>query len=570
MQNLSPLPNHIYSAPVYDLFKNRFKDLNKKTNPGLIDRILRFIFQSSNFVSTSVSWSVHVAVEHLGRGKFSGNPYQNSINHTLDLIRKMHPVPTKMEKALSYAQSVANGKTTQAIKADIKSLQVGESVLIPSVIPQHCMMMQVTCTKDENGKKTYRIEHHNGGFGIDDYHYHKVEENGKILFQTGLIIEEVPGENLFGDDSEFIQQILSAKDSNKGPYVMKTVLYEKILPSAGGIVAPPNEDNRYWQPGQVGGSCTYSCIRSLLRANSSEEEYSHFEEYAAYELFLKSYEQIKSGEGNTTIRKIATLEMIKELEHRFVKKGTKVPEEILEARYQLEILHLETSSSKSRAQIEKNLKNSAKNKNISLNNIALNKPALSLDKGKRLQSTDAVDNINIAFTILKEGEFSAEAFLAAEPYLSEATQNKNSLSYDLNSVEKLQLLHKALSNYREENPITRQQFYYLTAISSAIAFVSSNLKNSDRLARTQKLNKFYEEVDASNRNIHRGFNNLLLGSSSAHNTPIGRLIASFQTKFYGANTPMIPSNMKKMIQAFEQGPVNPVQNAPQLENNIMD
>ena len=123
---------------------------------------------------------------------------------------------------------------------------------------------------------------HNGGLGSKEYHYQRYK-NGKIKYQAVLEIDQVTEFNLV--DTSFIDRLVTYSSSTLQSHMELPIileyrvakplesLYEEILPLLEGIIEEPNNDDRKWSHGQLGGSCSVRSLISVLRSKLNTEDF---------------------------------------------------------------------------------------------------------------------------------------------------------------------------------------------------------------------------------------------------------------------------------------------------------
>lgn len=283
------------------------------------------------------NWEVHFSAEHMSQGAFSGNFSSSAIGSTIDLLNKMTSPPEQLVKALTYALSISKKKEiypsallAHAVKKDVLALDVGQSLAIPTDVQGHSMIMMVTCTrKDSGGKKTYSIVQHNTGDGIGTYHYQK-KDNGKMKFQTALEITDISQESLCGEQSKFFSRLFSLVNLLGGKGV--DALYNDVFPLLKGTISGRSYDERLWSHGQLGGSCTTSCLVSLVRSQVDKSTFQQFREVGRLEILLKSVHRIKAGWWRSKEHMNVVIETINKLESSYKKRKIPFPDSLREIR----------------------------------------------------------------------------------------------------------------------------------------------------------------------------------------------------------------------------------------------
>lgn len=270
--------------------------------------------------NAGLTWMTNMSAEHMSQGSLAGNFSTIANKKIINLLNNAFPNPDpeikNVIKSLTYVNKINsmcdinNIRANNCIKKDIQELQVGESITIPSDKFQHAMMMSIKRIEDDEGKKPrFAIFQYNEGSCLE-YHYSKLDDEGRQQSQAVLEITNIDGEKLYGPNSTFISQVLSKS--------MKTQeLYEKIIPQLKGEFVPPRLDPgeaNFWSFGQMGGSCTCACQNAFIRSQLSAPSYNEFRTRAKTESLIRMYRQIKSGWGNQSMRRLVALEVVKQLE----------------------------------------------------------------------------------------------------------------------------------------------------------------------------------------------------------------------------------------------------------------
>lgn len=456
---------------------HKFDKLNKKEiNSGILGKIKQVLGKTllKSTFSTSFKSQTHLHAEHMSQGKLAGNNPSIAIGKTIAILEKMNDPPKDLIHALTYARRISlaqhtstaflvptvigvgasNTITANVIKRDLKNLKTGKSLAIPCISPGHAMTLFIT--RQPDGK--FKVVQHNQGSGIGKFHYTKIDNAGKRLYQTALEIEDVEEENLCGVGALFIDLMLA----NSIPTVGSTdKLYQNIFPLLKGKIAPSIDDPRVWNPGQLGGSCTASSPLSLIRAQLDEDAYQEFRDIGRTEMVLKSFKQIKKGWGNNQVQKIVTLEVVKQLEGSLEKRAVPVPEELREMKKQLEGMH--------------------KTKRV-----------------KKPPPKSLTQSLEYGFTVLKAGNFNDDSIQAAYPYInSQAPLGENEL-------KELVDFSKRLIKYCEGRPLTENQVYMMKEISSVLI---------DKIGASKELTKFHNSM-------RRRYNAIRLSEEDLSGPPI--------------------------------------------------
>lgn len=523
---LSPIPSDIpqslpMTSPVYERYQERFIKISSEKQQtgalGYLRRIHSLITRSNYF---RLKYATHVAVEHMSQGDLANNPFIEALARTGKLLNKMqdpreegspprYPSSAKMETLLANARTCY--MNIEITKKKVQELEIGESLVVPIHADMHGMMMVLTCTGLINGKKMYSIEQHNTGLGVNQYHYVKVDENGRRLYQTALRIVDVPQDNLFGKNASFFENVMGIDSTVK-------MIYENFIPSAGGRIEDPSANEKHWSPMQLGGSCTASCLRSVMRSHLPPEENTLFEEVAKYELLLKTYKHIISGSGNSTSQKIVALEMVKEILHAHEKRGLAMSPELVT--------------------IQKRLEAMLPHKKIT-------------KKSRPFSSENMFDNLSFAFTTLRNGRFSKKAIEQAQPCLIKSFQSimshlKSNSKIPEQDMEKFMAVSDQIIAFYKDRPLTNEEIYFMTAISTILECMAESTKS-----KKETIKKQLSDITDFWKIMNQRFNALQL--ASRYENPLLKEIIDLAQSQIKHKEPEAPPEMKKMHRGRQPG-----------------
>lgn len=482
-------------------YTRKFSDLNK-SNQSIIAKIRQLVgillskIKSNAAASPSIhrldtvhgqvtNWAVHMGAAHMASGVFAGNMRGVAVSETVSLLQQIAPNETKLIKALQFSQRVSELTSTHAgleqaameTRKAVSALQEGEFIAIPSDSPNHAMMIMIKCTRDTEGKKVYTVTQFNIGEGSNIHHHQKMRD-GKPVTQSGLQIGNVSQECLCGEKSQFFSTVLSQYLSGT-----TTGVYEAIKTQLDGQVLEESPDPRLWRHEQIGGSCTVDCILSLIRSELTPTSYKAFRELTRTEILLRSFESIKSGRGNNMAQKVATLEIVNRLERSLQKRGMQLTKELKDLKSQLQKMTSGGKSPQERLSSRGLLHSSSQGMiQATLNNV----PIELQFQGDSPSAETAADNINIAFSFLKEGNFSKESLDQAQPFIHKVLSMGRETWKNMspNEIEKFeQIICQMISHYgQNEQPHTQEQMFVIAAFSSCLhnfllASTGSNMRN---------------------------------------------------------------------------------------------
>ena len=269
------------------------------------------------------SWDVFMGVEHMSQGKYAGKISLFAMKKTIALLKEIEEKESpnsEKRKEISAAREklefaahieaktmnplIPSSVIGAEIKEKVKSLSVGDSIAIPCTVHGHAMLMEIACT----GEGKYRVVVHNTGDGISSFHPMQFLE-GKQQFQTGLIIDDVSSEKLCGENADFFSKVARLELAVVGS--SPKVLYGLVGSLGGKVTIEP--DVHLWSHGQIGGSCTVSCLNSFLRSKLSQTTYKDFREKARFDVLNRSISAFESGEARTPTRARMMIDVIDKL-----------------------------------------------------------------------------------------------------------------------------------------------------------------------------------------------------------------------------------------------------------------
>ena len=439
---------------IYAGYKKTFKKISfKKEQTGIlliIHRILAFFnpFQKRNREKNHlfVKFTTFMNVEYMAQGELAGADFDEIINQFKKFSATLSPdLYKKIQNIFGTFQDL-DGVSTTEVKKIIEKLEVGKSLVFKTTSKSHAMMTRITCKNIENGKKVYEIEVHNTGQGIGN-HPSKKNENGRTIYQTGLQIIDVPGENLFGEESQFISKLRIENEKSEN-------LYTDVLPLAGGKLGGPSTDPRFWDVAQSGGSCTLSCLISILRCHLSEKEYREFREIGRYELFLKNYNKIIKGSCTSTTQKVIALEILKEIRSSLKEKG----EEMSELNRIKKVIKKSIRNGAGLNE-SRRFENMIKKKVVAvkLNNLSTSHSEIvkvgQERKSERILFSSPIDSLHYAYTLLQEKRAHKFKF-----YINQAKERSAIVPITEDDVSKYNELAAVINKkYRRRFPLNKKE-----------------------------------------------------------------------------------------------------------------
>lgn len=243
--------------------------------------------------------ATYIQADHLARLNIQGGFRSIIIPPVLQALEKMDGINAL--KARNALQSfltfedyfdylgINNHFLLQDFIQKVQQLQPGQLVawtLSYMTLPPggHVILGSIDCT--EKGK--YRLSIHNGGDGVESYHYCRYDkESGRKLYQTTLEIGDIELPEL----TTFIKAAAANQAFRRGNSAKK--LYE-LTPVLKGKFLPPTQDPRYWLRTQMGNSCSGYSVKCFLKTILTPEEY-----YTIRKLFLQnSVDSLKNGLQN--------------------------------------------------------------------------------------------------------------------------------------------------------------------------------------------------------------------------------------------------------------------------------
>lgn len=426
------------------------------------------IFKKKDLDLNSIA---HVTVEHMSEGKLSSGQTLRAIPKIIKLLTKITPTDkvTKVINQLKYAFNIEKKINNSCknlfkeIKDDIDGLSLGESVVLPSKSKRHSMMMSITCTSIEEKEKKFSVIQYNEGDGIR-YHYSKGYPS---LFQVALEITDICSDKIIGEKSSFIKDVLSKINIEK--------YYESVIPGLRGLVAPPSEDSRVWSFGQLGGSCSSACINAFIRVQLPTVSFSEYQTVAKTKYLLKLYRQIKKGCGNSSIKNLIALDIVKQLEEE------------------------DSTLNQDKKQFWSNIKKELQVKNTT--SLKYNQSIEAPDKTRKFKLGEVNYNLEIAFNILNSLKFSEQSIKEASPFLEGSFNFLKILNITKNEFSEFIKIAIKIISYCKK-PLNFEQIYFTTVLCCIInnviydSYVLSvdNLNNNEWVKERQKLRDFTYDI----------------------------------------------------------------------------
>ncbi len=313
-----------------DTMLGKISQISLSKSPSRIKKICVRVFETLRdivipfnriqFNRNKLKFNIHMAEEHMSHGRFCGNQATVAIDGTLSFLKRMKKPNQQLIQALEFAKKIqvmvensnshtSLSKITEEVHKKIRTLRVDESTAMAVIASDshtgHVMSLMITCTEDPPRK--YRIELHNTGAGIDN---HLRTPFPSEQYQTMKCYENVSEKDLLGTQQNFIEKILLLQMESDDTTDHKIATLYTSLHSLEGIPGTPVQ--KMWHPGQIGGSCSGMCLRSLVLSKLEPDEFKEFDTLAKTELLFKTWKRIKSGAGGSTTRKIA-LEVARDL-----------------------------------------------------------------------------------------------------------------------------------------------------------------------------------------------------------------------------------------------------------------
>ena len=302
-------------------FSQKLQIMNKHGEPSSTLGKTRGVL--SNLFMFKRKWGVHVAAEHMSQQELARSLPAAALEATIEHLKQLGH--SELAKKLRYTLSIERLLTVswilfpfslglsiiastlliaRKVRKDVQCLDEGNSLVIPSIIGvlTHATITEIKCTgKDPDGKKLFRITVYNTGVGRE-VHY-KANVNERLKFQTAYIVENVSEEKLCGSKSRFFQKLFFERLGTPA------VLY-RLLHTLGPSIK--TADHRCWEHGQIGDSCTSSCLLSFLRANMDEKQFKDFKTSVRMNVFLKIYQDFRDGSADPHMINVA-MEIAKKL-----------------------------------------------------------------------------------------------------------------------------------------------------------------------------------------------------------------------------------------------------------------
>jgi hypothetical protein len=474
--------------------KNTFKRLNQIKDFSTFSFIIRqtlgeISFFIKNIFTNSDAWAIDLSAEHMSQGLLSGNTPSSATAATIDLCKRVEGFPSDITKALEYALSIQKKIPFISLKLlisllsiakhvcqDVQTLKPGQSIAIPSNVFQHSMIMMITCIREDGGEKKYRVVQFNTGYGSGQYHHRRINGQGKLQYQTGLVFDNVSEKSLCGDRSTFFRDLFSL--SGLGSV---HTLYTKVLTLLDGTIAPPSSDERLWSHGQLGGSCTTSCCLALIRANTEKDQYKRLRAQGRTEFLLKAYRQIKGGWAPLHITRTA-LETLKKLQAQRIGG-----DELVEARYQIEQQLIRATK--------------LTFKSIFLRAIWTFLACILHRQKHDSRVSTANTGLAKAFTRIRKGIYSQKHYISVAKSIALAMEKMSKTPIQPpsdNERKQIQKTVDAMVRFVHQSPaLTRDEIYLLTFVFSSVKLMQNQgLKLQCKKEFNNGFNKIYSDFNA--------------------------------------------------------------------------
>ncbi|MBA3815172.1 MAG: hypothetical protein H0X29_01360 [Parachlamydiaceae bacterium] len=445
---------------------------------------------------SGLAYNTHIAAEHMSQGLLDGGYTWIATKKIIKILWKITPSDTvnKVISQLTYLYHIQKAVLdptpinflAQRVKDDIAKLEFKESILLPSNTWGHAMLLAVTCSGVFEGRKKYKVVQFNEGNGLSAHHHQKVED-GNLWFQVGLKIKQIDGEELFGKKSHFIKDVLNYLFM--GGKVEK--IYEEILPQLKGTYSNQSDNSRLWSLGQLGGSCTSSSLAAFIRAKFSESSFKEFQIVAKAESLLKLYSQIKRGCGSRSLRKLVSLEILRQLDECDLNEDLKLGCEIIRKSLQSD---------------------STPTKNF------------FGDSSVEEKEKSCVKSLKLAFKILRsttnQNDIINKAVIVFDKFLdSSATE-----FFTKNELKAFIKLSNQIASYCLKQPFNYEGIYIATIVSCFIAFV---LKKHEReIEAKAKYKKNIIKIDSFISDFHKRC--AVLSLDKKFNTPYNIFIEKYR------------------------------------------
>lgn len=244
-----------------------------------------------------------------------------------------------------YIGFLSAQERTQAMKAGVKNLPVGESIILDAqtsnpvgtdkvLKPGHAMLMRLTHNQDG----TFKMEFVNTGGGISNSKFHPKSESEPHKCQTVACIdgisrkqllenhffetfcsiasgEDIPPEScLDADLRNKANDLLKPKDDQIQSVMTRIEALYLCLSTLGEPVKMPENSNYYSRP-QIGGSCSVSPLWVISKIILPEKSITELEKDTKLKSLLRNYKLIENGYDQSSTRKIMVLDQVESLKH---------------------------------------------------------------------------------------------------------------------------------------------------------------------------------------------------------------------------------------------------------------
>jgi hypothetical protein len=169
-------------------------------------------------------------------------------------IGALHGMLVPLLKNFIILVDLTPAAQTDIVLQQLKSLENGQSILVPSGCLGHTTCLLITKSKSD----AFKLDLYNTGMGIDKFHHQWENSN---LFQTHFTIENIPDVSML--NFEGWNELLSLKDSSP----RMNPLYNQLtnVLGKGGQISKKSKQLEEYEVGQDSGTCTMQCLLSLLR-----------------------------------------------------------------------------------------------------------------------------------------------------------------------------------------------------------------------------------------------------------------------------------------------------------------
>ena len=209
-----------------------------------------------------------------------------------DLITSLKPILIRM----IYRNNAKKDEFTKSILEDIKTMQIGDKILIDSGCYKHVTLILLTNT----GPKTFNISHYNTGQNVAQWHY---QWENSTKYQTHFDLLDVPSVSI--NDKEGWDIVYDSKNGAVDMNPTYNCLKDKL--GKDGRIPKEAESEVEYETKQSSGTCATQCLMAMLRhqvmlmAKGTPEEKEALYKAVKFRMF-EQYDKLHMPQADDVIR----------------------------------------------------------------------------------------------------------------------------------------------------------------------------------------------------------------------------------------------------------------------------